>query len=522
VRMVFRRIDSFPQLAWCVRLRRGAADATVLHGCGVEVRQDAFFEGAWDGPFEAGRFDEAMTFVGSGARATPQAMIFATPTHLTENVYSIQVRDEMFVSNSIACVLVQAGEDLDRSYRDYFFDVLEDYRAGISRPFKSIRTRGGKPVSFHSCANIVVTTDLLARRVEKRVPQPPHDFASYVGHLESTLGRLFENAAHPSRLRRYRPVATVSAGYDSPAVAVLAMRRGCSEAMTLVGVDPVTGAVDDRDSGRRIGERLGLRVTEYDRLAYRRLPDLPEAEFCASSPAGPDVVMAAAEQQLAGALLLTGRHAEPIWTRQRYKFLPEYRNPFARRPYGASLAEFRLRVGAQVLPAPFVGAWNGLAVLRISNSVEMRPWCVGGTYDRPIPRRIVEEAGIPRAWFGQEKYLSATDLPFVRVEATHPSMADFIRFSASCEPPTLLQRGAFGVMRRLYLANRRLNASIERAYERAGTEKELPTVVSERYRPRAPELARVFAYSFQWGARRIASRYEIPASQRELKVADAG
>ena len=520
MRMVFRRIDSFPQLAWCVRLCRGAADAIVLHGASVEVRNDAFFEGAWDGPFEAGQFDEAITFVGSGARATPRAITFATPTNLADSLYSIRVGDEMFVSNSIACVLVQAREELDPSYRNYFFDVLDGYRAGISRPFNSIRTLRGERAFFHRYANIVVTNDLLARRFEKPLPQPPHGFASYIGHVGSTFARLFENAAHPARLRRYRPLATVSAGYDSAAIAVLAMRQGCSEAMTLVGVDARTAAVDDRDSGKRIGERLGLRVTEYDRVAYRRLPGLAEAEFCASSPGGQDVVMAAAEQQLAGALLLTGRHGEPAWTRYRHKVLPAYRNPFARRVYGASLAEIRLRVGAQVLQAAFVGAQDGMALLRISNSAEMQPWCVGGPYDRPIPRRILEEAGIPRAWFGQQKYLSAADMPLVQVEATHPSRADFLRFCESCEPPSLLRRGADGVMRRLFVANTRLNASIERVYERGGDGNELPLVIHERYRPHAPEVARVLAYSFQWGVKRIASRYEIGSSRSDPKVAD--
>jgi hypothetical protein len=500
--MVFRRIDSFPQLAWCVRLRRGTAEATVVHGSGVEVHRDAFFEGVWDGPFEAGRFDDAMTFVGSGARASPQAITFATPTHLNESVYSIRVRDEMFVSNSIACVLVHSGEELDRSYRNYFFDVLDGYRAGISRPFNSIPTRGGKRVVFHTCANIVVTADLVARRVEKPVPEPPHDFATYVGHLDRTIACLIENAAHPARVRRYRPVATISAGYDSPAVAILAMRHGCSEAMTLVSVDPLSGAVDDRDSGKRIGERLGLRVTEYDRLAYRRLPSLPEAEFCASSPAGQDVVMAATEPQLAGALLLTGRCSAPI--------LPQYRNPLAPRAYGASFVEMRLRIGAQVLPAGFVGTLDCWALLRIADSAEMEPWRVGGPYDSPIPRRIIEEAGIPRAWFAQEKYRTATDLPLVNIAATHPSMADFLRFCAACAPPSLLRRGGVDLMQRLYLANRRLNASIEKACERAGSARQLATVINDRYRPHAPAVARVLAYSFQWGTKRISNRYEIP------------
>jgi len=48
-----------------------------------------------------------------------------------------------------------------------------------------------------------------------------------------------------------------------------------------------------------------------------------------------DVVMATTEQQIAGALLLTGRYGEPIWTRHRFRFRSHYRDPFARRPYGA-------------------------------------------------------------------------------------------------------------------------------------------------------------------------------------------
>jgi hypothetical protein len=33
----------------------------------------------------------------------------------------------------------------------------------------------------------------------------------------------------------------------------------------------------------------------------------------------------------------------------------------------------------------------------------MRPWRVGGHYDRPIPRRLVEEAGVPRRSYAKEK-----------------------------------------------------------------------------------------------------------------------
>ncbi|MCZ7628807.1 MAG: acyl-CoA dehydrogenase family protein [Microthrixaceae bacterium] len=34
----------------------------------------------------------------------------------------------------------------------------------------------------------------------------------------------------------------------------------------------------------------------------------------------------------------------------------------------------------------------------------MAPWSIGGRYDRPIPRRIVEEAGVERRLFGHHKF----------------------------------------------------------------------------------------------------------------------
>ena len=39
--------------------------------------------------------------------------------------------------------------------------------------------------------------------------------------------------------------------------------------------------------------------------------------------------------------------------------------------------------------------------MRISRSPEMGPWVVGHSYDKPIPRRILEEAGVPRGMFGE-------------------------------------------------------------------------------------------------------------------------
>jgi hypothetical protein len=77
-------------------------------------------------------------------------------------------------------------------------------------------------------------------------------------------------------------------------------------------------------------------------------------------------------------------------------------------PSGTTIADFRLRVGFLHIPVPFIGACRHAEIHTISNSTEMHPFSVGGDYDRPICRRILEEAGIPRELVGQRKQAIAT------------------------------------------------------------------------------------------------------------------
>ena len=62
---------------------------------------------------------------------------------------------------------------------------------------------------------------------------------------------------------------------------------------------------------------------------------------------------------------------------------------------GRGISFFSLRI---------FGAMHNREIHSISNSESMCAWSVGGGYDRPIPRRIAEEAGIPRDAFGFRKY----------------------------------------------------------------------------------------------------------------------
>ena len=128
---------------------------------------------------------------------------------------------------------------------------------------------------------------------------------------------------------------------------------------------------------------------------------LPEIPFMASTPAGSDVLFKGAEEHLAGRVLLTGYNGDRLWATDA-KDLSQHIVRVD--DSGVALTEYRLWVGFIHCPLPFWGARQIRDIQAISNSPEMSPWNVGPpSYRRPICRRIVEEAGVPRELFGVRK-----------------------------------------------------------------------------------------------------------------------
>jgi hypothetical protein len=72
---------------------------------------------------------------------------------------------------------------------------------------------------------------------------------------------------------------------------------------------------------------------------------------------------------------------------------------------GYSGVNFHLRLPALAVAVPAVGAGDPEQIGVLSRSAEMAQWSIGGDYDRPIPRRIVEEAGVPRQAFALHKLM---------------------------------------------------------------------------------------------------------------------
>jgi hypothetical protein len=413
----FQKIEVLPRLAWCANVERRERRIRVLHGPHVETTDEFFCEGAWSGRFEDGDFEQSQ-FMGSGGKVTRRGLLIASPTHTIDRIYALQYGSVLSLSNSCAFVLAQAHDTLDPDYLLYSPKISSIIR-GLDRYARWIPTRSGNRIHMFCHCNLHVSID---HDIEEQ-PKPPvrdfADFADYASFLEEQVTGIVRNANDPLRTVRYRPLATISSGYDSSASAVLARRAGCDEAVTFP-VARFDGAAEKDDSGVTIGERLGMRVRVFNRLGYLRQTGWPEAEGGISE-------FLSLTDSLENRILVAGFNGDTLWDRSSDLVSRQIRRTSLS---GDNLGELRLRIGFIHLPVPYLGCTSHPSVHRISNSSEMRPWRIRATYDKPIPRRLLEEAGVERGLFGAEKKAAAVvarEEGFERT-MTKESLADFARF----------------------------------------------------------------------------------------------
>jgi len=255
--------------------------------------------------------------------------------------------------------------------------------------------------------NLVIGPEGKCELIRKPMPPRFKTYSEYVGYLEETLRQAFANAARDGRTMSYHPLATCSSGYDSAAAAALAQPLGCREAITLTeGFTKKSFA--EPDSGKVTGESLGLTVREFEHPGNMRLKggfqDI--ALFLATGFGAVDYNYTPFAGVLGGRVLLTGDYGDVIWGMHSEPSSDLTRVVFS----GNSLQEFRLRRNYVLIPVPFIGSRRSQEIWTISHAPEMEPYMLRTDYDRPIPRRILEERGVPRKEFGQRKKYGATVL----------------------------------------------------------------------------------------------------------------
>ncbi len=431
-------------MSWCARVRRGGT-IRVLHGSGVETRADRFVEGAWDGEFEAFDFDQAHTLAGSGGILRDGACVFATPFHPLERLYVVQGDDSTVVSNSLVFALDQTHDGPDLAYPSYFFDLIRMVRRGVGRqPVARLRTAQGRHMELYAACRLRLDDSLRLTTAPMPLGPPPANYGEYFELLYRSAKGVVANAADPARKSTFRPVAACSRGYDSTASAALASRVGCVEGITFAKSGrptghPITGLTKPPgdDSGADSLRALGMNVTERLREDVIALPGHPKAELFFRPWSSTDASMLVMEDKLAGGVFFSGRHGERYWGPTSRCSRKNFAEADDVNLSGHAYGEFRARAGFVHFPAPYIGALHGPAIYRITHSEEMRPWKLGsGYYDRPIARRIAEEAGVPRENFGHQKFGTSEKAGGLG----EASERDFQDFLSSRVPEEVLRR----------------------------------------------------------------------------------
>jgi len=510
-RLTFERADRLPPMAWHADVDTVRLTVRVRHGWRVETSERGFVEGAWDGPFDALNFDRASTLCGSGGRLREDALVFATPTDTLQPLYIRRTSTRVHVSNSLPFLLTATDGALDPHYPWYRQDLMS-IKDGLSDYVRTLPVTAGPPVEVLYHANLRIGPGARSLREPKPVHRSFESYEDYVDRLQAVTLRVTGNAADAGRWARYAPLATVSTGYDSPAAAVLARAAGCREAITLGSAR--AGFRDRRDSGEDIARQLGLSCRVYWPTSYLERADLVEAEFIASAGEGGEVVFAAMEDAVPDSLLFTGFPGGPVWG--LHPHLPEA-DLIRTDPSGCSIVEIRLRTGFIHFPVGFVGATRAASIAAIARSPAMAAWCVGPQgYVRPIPRRIVEEAGVDRTAFGWEKKAVAT--PALSTFDDEPDLAAYLsshahdHFAAylAANPVTLRMRQRIwrAGMRGLARVNHRLLLSgrVLVVLDRLGVRGSRRWLVSRKYLKPASIHDRLV----HWAVDEIRTRYRVP------------
>jgi hypothetical protein len=416
LRFRFLPNPSLPKLSWVASIARDGETVSVHHGLFVEVRDHFFIEGVWNGPFSKGNFAGTDCVFGTGAVLRNRSVLFVSSASTTDYLYYDQTAEFVVVSNSLPLLLSYTEDSLDPHFTGYPA-INDSIIKGINEYIRDIPTLKGS-VKRLMYRNLEVS----AGRVNETEKDMPPNFAcynDYYSYLVSNYQLIVDNIRDPSRKFRIKIFSTQSKGYDSTALNTIAAKFGIDNVFTITkGKSPKHFATRDQntqvdDDGTAICNALGLNFVPIDRRSFAREFEQEYLYYAAlhyNQDANFNEIMKYVSDV---SVILTGTLGEMWYTAQCSKDRPGYINPDLKRydHGGHGLSEIRLVVGFIHLPLVYIGARRREEIFRITESPEMGPWRLENSYDRPIPRRIAEEAGVPRDLFGQIKVGSVVLFP---------------------------------------------------------------------------------------------------------------
>lgn len=410
----FQLKGAWPKLAWVAVLEPEKESLVVHHGPLVEVRHDWAVEGVWDGEFETGDFDQTDTLFGTGIRKRNDEIIFVSSSSGVDRLWYVKCEEAIFVSNTLPGLLRVSGLNLRNEYEFYSEDIITVQRIGVFNHVKAIPTDKEN-------IQVVYLRNILYRngRVSEinKPDRAPHFsvFAEYESYLKLVAARLGENARAASRTLPIDMLVGLSSGYDSIATAVISRYAGCRKAASIINP---TSFWRGSDSGQHIAERLGM-LCQLHHHAEKNYRNEIALWAGAGIPGARNFSLFDYPKPLC--LFFSGGYGDVMWDRNFKKKLEP------RGGINELLCEFRLIEGIFVSVVPWWGIQRSEEIRAINHLDEMKPWVMGTTYDRPIARRLIEEAGIPRGEFATRKKNTSSTRP-LRWPSTVEARKSFARY----------------------------------------------------------------------------------------------
>jgi hypothetical protein len=414
----YRAIAELPKLMWLAIIEPQRRTVRILHGPAVECRDEWMVEGIWDGEFARGEFHRSEHFFGSGIRVEGDRVYCVPSSALVDRLFYCVRKETTLVSNSLIALLAFTGSKLDsrHDYKAESFTILE----GLERYRHEFTVVNPEIDRFYQIFHDTIVIDGQGMTFERR--SRVHEissFAQYYSLLNGVLIGLKANFTSPDRRARLDAFTTLSSGYDSTAVACLASAIGVKTCFVSRRSNSIMPAWVDRhrtsDDGGPIADALAMQAIDLSHRISSSSDD--ELYFYAVDPARTELVFhtmtAHIERNCQAAVVFTGYHGDKMWDAQLEE---HYLNDQIMRGdiSGLRLAEIRLKSGFIHAAVPFIFARSVASISKISESPEMDPWRLRNAYDRPIPRRISETAGVGRQLFGVRKKMVSTSHAYPR------------------------------------------------------------------------------------------------------------
>jgi hypothetical protein len=398
---------NIPKLAWCLKIAESSIN--INYGTGVTSHSKGIVEGVWGGDFNNFDYSKSEHVFGSGLTVENKKLIITPPSHMYECIFLIKnkLTNEIIASNSLAYCLSFFKNDIKNDD-----EIFEDIRKKNDQQTK-LGVFGFEPLMYeHDSFNIFAlyyhnfSISPTGVELESRLYERNYlNFESYKIFLEDTLRSLIENGENKNRVKHLKVFSTLSNGYDSPAVTCLLQNIADIDCATInVEVHGVN------DSGLEIAKKLGITCESCEHPIGESIRDLGDvkyskrlielsSDFFATQGLGDDSVFLSFEKYLDDKIVFTGALGDTIWgaTNQPPNGIP------VRVLYGKSLTEYRLKKGFAHVPVPVIGATFPISIYRLNYLSDMKPYSIKGNYNRPIARRIIEEAGVPRGMFATSK-----------------------------------------------------------------------------------------------------------------------